>query len=292
MPLYFNKRRHWPPSRPIQFILAFLALLLAVVILVAWLMIGYHQSAPKPEQEPDTSSTTQQETIMDIGRCLVILDVEEKQHFILVQTNPATPQVSIMHIPQNLAVENSTLKEVFKKHGSPRAVQVLSEALQLPVSHYLTLNGKGIENFVNQFENGIVYTLPEKISYTDENDIRIHLDAKEHTLTGGQVKEILRYDGWNKSTYRAKIAPELLCALINQYMREEFPLRAYFGLLSNDAVSDLRIDNFNAYHTALTQIARGNNGDVCKISKLTGNTSNGKFAPDIADLQKSSPFYR
>ena len=234
MALYFNKRRRWPPSRPVQFILAFLALLLAIAVLVAWLIIGYHQNAPTPTEEPETMTPSQTEIVTDIGRCLIILDMDTTQHFLLVQTDPATPRVSVMRIPGNLKADEATLKSVFKKNGSPRAMQVVSETLNLPISHYLTLNAKGVENFVNQFENGVVYTLPEEISYTDENDIRIQLTAKEHTLTGGQVKEILRFTDWDKSSNQNKVVTDLVCALFNQYLSSDFPLKSYFGLLSND----------------------------------------------------------
>ena len=291
MALYFKDRRRWPPSRPVQFVLAFLALILAVAVLVAWLIVGYHQSVPTPTEEPDSTSTSEPEIITDVGRCLVILDMDTTQHFVLIQTNPATPQISVMHIPGNLKAEDATLKEVFKKNGSPRAMQTVSEALDIPLSHYLTLNGKGLENFINQFENGIVYTLPEKIGYTDENDIHIQLAAKEHTLTGGQVKEVLRYNQWDKSSNQNKVTTDLICALFNQYLNSDFPLKAYFGLLSNDAVTDLRIDNFNSYHGALTQIAQGNTGKICQAIKIKGATKDGKFTPDIPELKKTSPFY-
>ncbi len=280
MALYFNRRRRWPPSRPVQFVLAFLTLALAIAVLVAWLMIGYHQNAPAPSQEQETTTSSQAEIVTDIGRCLVILDLDDTQHFLLVQTDPATPQITIKHIPGNLAVEDSTLHALFKKHGSPRAVQSVAEVLNLPISHYITLEAKGIENFINQFEDGITYTLPESIRYTDENDSRIHLDAKEYNLTGSQVKEILRYNDWDNANNQSTVAADLLCALFNQHMNSELPLKAYFGLLANDAVTDLRIDNFNAYHTALTQIAQGNYGDVCRIDKLKGTTKKEKFIPN------------
>lgn len=293
MALYFCKRRRWPPSRPVQFILAFLALAVAILVLVAWLIIGYRQNAPTPTTEQESSSSTEQtETVTDLGRCLVILDVDSTQHFLLVQTDPAEPRITAVSIPANLTVGNSTLSATLKKHGSPQAVQAVSETLELPLTHYITLTADNIESFINQFENGITYTLPETVTYTDENGISASLSASEHTLTGGQVRGILQYDNWKKKANKSAVAADLLCALLDQYMTDGFPLRSYFGLLSNAAVTDLRIDNFNAYYSALAQIAQNNTGAVCRIEKLTGTTDNNKFSPDVKTFQKESALYR
>ena len=292
MALYFTKRRRWPPSRPVQFILAFLALALAVVVLIAWLIIGYHRSAPATIPEQQTTTSTQQvERVTDIGRCLVILDVEDTRHFLLVQTDPADARISVVNIPANLAMEDTTLSAILKKHGSPRAVQAVANTLDLSLSHYITLDADGIGNFVNQFENGIVYTLPEAVSYVDENGLSARLTAGEHTLTGGQVTGILQYDNWKKKSNRTAAASGLLCALLDQYMTEGFPLRAYFGLLANDAVTDLRIDNFNAYHAALTQITASNTDGVCRTVNLPGTTDGGKFTADVAKFKEKSGLY-
>lgn len=292
MALYFTKRRHWPPSRPVQFVLAFIALALAVAVLIAWLIIGYHRSAPTaiPEQEP-SSPTEEIEVVTDIGRCLVILDLEDTHHFLLVQTDPVKARISTVHIPANLVVENTTLGSTLKKHGSPQAVRAVAKALELPMTHYITLDTDGIENFVNQFENGITYTLPEAITYTDENGISARLTAAEHALTGSQVVGILRYDHWKKNSNRTAVATGLVCALLDQYLTDGFPLRSYFGLLANEAVTDLRIDNFNAYHTALTHLAQSNTGGICRIADLPGKTENGKFTANIQEFQKESGLY-
>lgn len=287
MALYFSKRRHWPPSRPVQFILAFLALILAVVVLVAWLVIGYHRNVPAtiPEQEP--SSTSQPEIVADIARCLVILDTGDDCRFLLVQSDPTKPQIVVMNIPNTLESKDSTLRTILKKRGSPQVVQAVATALDLPLTHYVTLNSSGIANFVNQFESGITYTLPEEITYTDENGTTARLTAKEHTLTGSQVNGILEYNNWKKKANKNTVATDLLSALINQYVTDGFPLRSYFGLLSNDAVTDLRIDNFNAYQSALQHIAQNNTGTVCRVITLPGSSQNGEFVPDLQALQQS-----
>ena len=41
MPLTFvDKKKHWPPSKPVQYLLATLALLIAVAVLIVGLSIG------------------------------------------------------------------------------------------------------------------------------------------------------------------------------------------------------------------------------------------------------------
>lgn len=292
MPLHFGKRRRWPPSRPVQYILAFLALGLAIVVLIAWLIIGYHQDNPKPDTPNEPSSSQELEMVTDTSRCLVILDIEGAPRFLLLHTDPVKPQITVVNIPANLKADDSLLSATLVKNGSPRVVQAVSKALDLPLTHYITLAADGLEGFVNQFENGITYTLPENIQYTDESGATIRLDAGEHTLSGGQVKEILKYRNWKNKENQNTVVVELLCALINQNMTDSFPLKAYFGLLSNYAVTDLRIDNFNAYRSALSQIAQGNDGSVCRAVQLEGTTTDGGFLPDVHALQEESDLYR
>ena len=79
MPLYFVKPKRWPPSRPVQFILAFLALLIVLALLAIWLFIGYRQSiSPNVPDQSDTSLPVSAEPIAGVGNTLLILQQEQQ----------------------------------------------------------------------------------------------------------------------------------------------------------------------------------------------------------------------
>ncbi len=292
MALYFTKKKRWPPSKPIQYVLAFLGLILALVILSSWLIIRYHRSAPATPSETTPSTTDPVEYNTEIGHSLVIFNLPDAERFVLVQTNPNTNRIAVVALPANLTDgSGTTLTEALRQRGAPSATAVVANALDLPVNHYMSFTAKGVEQFLGQLDNGVLFNVPETISYTDENGANIRLSAGEHRLSASQVRSLLEYNNWKKAKNKASLAASLTVAVVNQYLVEGRSLEGYFGSLANATTTDLRIDNFNAYRSALAQLAAHNAGDICQQQPLQGTNKDGAFLPDLDTLRQETDLY-
>lgn len=295
MALYFTKKKRWPPSKPVQYILACFFLILAIAILSAWLIIRYHNSAAPTTPTDESQSTTSGvvlDPITEKAHCLLIFDFEEAERFVLVQTDPGSNRINVVPLPDGLTDgDGCSLSEALHRHGAAKVTNIVTDALELPVDHHLTFSPKGVEQCLSQLDNGVLFAIPESVTYTDENGATIRLSAGEHLLSSGQVRSLLTYTNWKKSKTKTNLAADLTVAVINQYLVEGRSLSGYFGSISNAASTDLRIDNFNAYQDALTQLAQNNTGNLCRRIDLKGTTKKGVFTPDLETLRRENALY-
>lgn len=279
-------------NRPIHILLTCLAAVIAVAVLSVWLMVSYLQRRPVVDTDGADATTTYTETVTEPATCLVILDMDEINHFLLVQTVPAENRVLLASVPDNLDVNSDdTLNGLLKRNGPVKVMQTVSKQLHLPIDHYLCLTPSGINKFLAEMDKGVTVKLPQSISYTDENGISSSLSAGSVNLTAGQATTVLSYTKWKKPQYADLMATRIMAALINHYMTSDYSLRGYFGVLANVAQTDLRIDNFTAYAPALTQLAENNDGKLCTVVTLEGDVREGQFVPDIDKCRKNTGMY-
>lgn len=271
------------PSRAIPYILSGLALIIALGILGTWLYIGYRMDNPPDKSDSDTSTSFVEEE-PTIGRCLLILESGNNTHYLLVQTNPAKQTISILDIPSSLEVDGTTLSK------SKNKTTAVSQTLGIPVEHYIQFDSTSIQQFISQTD-GLIFTLPEPVSYQDENGNKIRLGTEERSLTGPQISAVLAYTNWKDSENADSIASKLVAAMLDQYIDQNHSLIAYFRILSDTAKTDLRIDNFNAYKTEMSLLANANSGSLCKCYLLDVKEENGRFIPDTKELKKNTDFY-
>lgn len=279
MNLYTRKKKR---THLLPILLAIVALLLALVVMITWMWIGYRRSIPPDSTSSSDDTSHYDDPITDIGRCLLILDFADNKHFMLIQSDPSHNSITVSPIPAHTKdTDGNTLSTLFTKHGSLRVAQTISSILQLPVSHYITLDAAGTQQFLNELDSGIRFSLPEDILYTDENGAQIRLTAGEHVLSGAQTAAVMQYTAWSShSTDANHIVADVVTAVLNQYITPNRRFDGYFAALSNVAQTDLRIDNFNAFRRTLEQLAAGNDGSLSRHEPLSGTIENGAFIPN------------
>ena len=291
MPLYFTKPRRWPPSRPVQFILAFLALLVTMALLVLWLFIGY-QNAKEPSKTESTESSAPTDTIAETGNLLLIINEKEHEQFVLIQAAPAAGKMTAVPIPSHLEVNGgTTLAKVLQKQGSPRAKEALADTLGLPIKQYITLSAKNAESYFNYLDDGIGLTLRENVDYTDANGAKVHLSAGDKTLTAAQAAVLLQYADWENPNNGQKIAADLTVSILNRYLTANRSMEGHFAALANVAKTDLRIDDFNAYRSTLAHLAEANDGSLCRLITLNGTDHGMLFKADVETFRAQSSLY-
>lgn len=291
VPLYLNPQRKWTGKRLLQLTIAILALVVAITVMISWMLINHRQNNPPADTSINDSS--QHIEPMTAKNCsLVILDFTDNVQFLLVQSNAAAQTVTTMAVPNTITDEDGTpLLTLLEKHGPMRVVDTISDRLELSVDHYVRWSAKGLQSFLEELHNGILYTLPEEIRYADENGISLRLSAGEQKLTGAQATAVLQYTSWSDSTYLLSTAPQLFAAAINQYVTSDQSLDGLFAALANTAQTDLRIDNYNAFRPILIHLAQSNQGSLCQSISLIGTEENGRFTPDIAAMRRQTNLY-
>lgn len=292
MPLYFTKPRRWPPSRPVQFALAILAMLFAMTLLALWLFMGYRSNKEPTQSNDNAASSAPAETLADSSGLLLILNEKGHEQFILIHAAPAKSRMTVVPLPAHTEVTGgSTLTETYRKSGAGQAQQSVAQLLDLPIKHHLVLSTSAALSYFEQLDKGLTFTVPEDITYTDKNGAHVKLTAGKKELTAGQMAALLQYNEWQSSENALYVAPDLMAALLNQYLTPGRSMDGHFAAIANVAQTDLRIDHFNAYRATLTHFAAKNQGNLCRRTTLNGTTTGDRFIPDIADFQENGDLY-
>lgn len=274
MPLTFvDKKKRWPPPKPVQYALAVLALLLAVALLGGWLYLQFIYTAPTaPDADSsDTTSPTGTE-LPDVAHCLIIIEDVGYERFALVKADPTNDAISISAISPTLETDAGVLSAILQKYGAARVTQAVASTLNVPVSNYLSFSIADVQNLFTKLGENLQCTLSEEVTYRDENGATVRLAAEKRALTPKQIAAVLRHTEWTTAENGINMAADLTAAVINQCLRPGSSLKGYFALLSNTASTNLRIDHFNGYLIGLEHLASVNvaeKGDVAHCVDLS-----------------------
>lgn len=267
MSLHFrDKKKRWPPSRPVQYLLACLLALIAIAILGGWLYLRFVYTEPTPQDSIQGSSITDEVELGDTSYCLIIVEDVGYERFALVKTAPQDTAISVTPLSPTFETADGALYALLKKYGPAQTAQFVAQALDIPALHYMSFSITDVENFFTRLGESLQFTIPEDVSYKDENGATIRLKAESHKLTPNQIAALLRYTQWTQTENETDLAAHVVTALVNQCLRSNNSLKGYFELLSNTAVTDLRIDQFNAYRSSLEYLAAKNEGSIAKVT--------------------------
>lgn len=263
MPLTFvDKKKRWPPSKPVQYLLALLALLAALFVLGAWLWIRFIYT---PSDTVDPNDTVDNATALpDAAHCLVIIEDSGYERFALITTDPANQAITAAPISPALTTDSGTLATILQRYGAARVVKEVSIAYNVPVTHFLSFSIADVQNLFTKLGENLSFTPAEEVTYRDENGALVRLAAEKRALTPKQITALLRHQGWKEEENGTRLAADITVALINQCLRPNRSHKGYFELLVNTASTQLRIDNYTAYLAGWDHLASINKGDVAR----------------------------
>ena len=274
MPLYFtDKKRRWPPSKPVQYILAVALLIIAVAVLVGWLFVRFIYAEPQPDSTPtEDTADISKEDLPDAGYCLIIVEDTGCERFALVQSDPKNQKITVSALSPNTQTGEGELTELFKKRGPSHTAQVVAQTMNLSTVHYMSFSIADIETLFTRLGVNLQFTVPEDVTYKDTNGATVYLTAESRKLTPSQIASLLRYDQWENNENGDNLAADITTAVINECLRTGKSLKGYFELLANTSATDLRIDQFNAYLIGWEYLASINQGTVAqRINIPAGN---------------------
>ncbi len=287
MALEFRKRLFRKPSKKAQYILAFLALFLVLTLVICWGIVRHRLGEREIGDSSSAGSTVAENdyTNADKGHLLVIVADSEKARFIYLQSDPANNTIYAMTVPSTLTIKDGMSTEaLYRKHGTADTAAALGAALDLPLSHHLSLTAANAEKWCTALENGLDFTMPQAVNLKTASDTPLSLTSGKQTLTAAQTVALL--------LHADTFADDVIATIINQYMREGRYLLKDFERLSNLAQTDLRIGDFTEYRHILDYLAFNNQGALCCVIDLPTITKNDTTVVDLAKLKKSSALYQ
>ena len=239
MPLYFtDKKRRWPPSKPVQYIAACTLLVIGLIVLGSWLFVRFVYTESDPaDQTPQDPSIVDINDLPETSYCLIIVEDDGYERFALVKTSPKEASVSVAPLSPMTETEDGRLYSLLKKYGPSRTTQAIARKLGLPSLHYMAFSTDDVEILFTRLGESLQFHVPEEVTYTDENGATIRLETGSHKLTPTQIASLLRYTKWENKDNEAALASDITAAAINQCLRPDKSLKGYFELLSNTSVT-------------------------------------------------------
>ena len=261
-----DKKKRWPPSKPVQYIMAVSLLIVALVVLVGWLYIRFIYTEPTPDHTSPDSSIADVGELGETSYCLVIVEDAGYERFALVTTAPGDTSISVTPLSPTFETPDGALYSLLKKYGPAQTATLVAHTMGISDLHYMSFSITDVENFFTRLGENLSLTIPENVSYKDENGATIRLKSEEHKLTPPQIAALLRYKQWEDTGNETNLAAHIIAALVNQCLRTDKSLKGYFELVSNSAITDLRIDQFNAYRSSLEYLASKNDGTIAEVT--------------------------
>ncbi len=267
MPLYFtDKKRHWPPPKPVQYLLAGLALVTAIAILVGWLLLRFVYTDAEPSSTSKSTTTTATQipvTLPDTAYCLFIIEDAGYERFALIEFAPAGNRITVDAIPASLQLNgNETLAQTYRRTKAAQVVRLIADHYQLPLEHYVSLSIAELEKLVMRWDGSLRMAPPEEMSYKDENGATVRLPAEVNAMTPKQIAAMLKNTDWKAENSGVGLAADLATALFNQILTPNRNLNQCFSDISSH--TSWKIHHFTNYEKALTHFASLNNGTIAQ----------------------------
>ena len=276
MPLRFQRKRPFYTKNAPQLALAIVLLLAALAVTVAWVAVSFRDERPEnPAESSSPVSDPAAETYSDAdtARLMLILTDHGRERFFLLTAEPVNARVRVSAVPGDTREPTETDKKgqtvtaLLRQFGPARATRAAADALGLDIPHYIAMTGDQAESFLNYLEEGPVFTVPERVAFTDINGAVIRLKAGEHHLTATQTVGLLRYKQWSDPALYDRVGTALLTATLNAHWRTDRSLKADFVQISNGAATDLRIGDFTLWRPVAAYLARQNTDGVLAVAE-------------------------
>ena len=266
MPLYFtDKKKRWPPSKPVQYLLAGGALLLAIVILVGWLLLRFVYTDEPGTNPSDTTTTTsiQAVDLPDNSYCLFIIEDAGYERFAIIELAPAENRITVDPIPSTLQLSASeSLAQMYQRTKAAQVVRAVANHYHLPLEHYVSLSIAELEGLIRTWGGSLRMTPPEEMAYQDEKGKDRVLYAESAAMTPQQMEAMLWNTNWKSEDSYMGLGADIAAALFNQMLTPSRNLQQCFSDLS--AHTNWRIHHFTSYQKALNHLANQNDGHIAE----------------------------
>lgn len=203
------------------------------------------ESSENPEQSITPSDTEKGFTALIIGKddatsetdALILCRVDKEQKKLSVCSIPTDTRYEITGVDSdgNRYDGSVSFKETVKTYGTDYLIKKIYALTDQKVDYYVRMSGTAAKTIIGELagENGILYTVPEKMDYDEDEGKGIHLNEGAQYLSGSKAVELLRYRTYKSgtdNTKRCTTQVDFLRKLVSSALSSENPL--YTKLLS------------------------------------------------------------
>ena len=261
------------------FLITFVVFLLIFGGIMVWAVNEYlDQSKPPEAPAPAPSVTDPPAAPAQIRRLLLITeDGGQARGFVLLSAEAAAGRIRVIPLPRETVTTDRTtqsrLYEVYAAEGVPAVIEQVETLTGLSVDHYAVMTYANVQKLVTYLNDGVIFTLPEAVSYQTADGSTVHMKSGARTLSSTQVTDLFRYTEWHSGRRgQANIQGQLIAALIDQYfVAARFDENdTDFKAIINLTRSDLLVSDFNAARPDLLTLAKHNNRNICVLSYPKG----------------------
>lgn len=215
--------------------------------------------------------------------------------FALMRFLPQDESVIFVPIPSNTYCHVNTVKstvfDFYKKSGSMKTVQAVSEAFGIPVEKYMKFNRDAFNTLVNIF-GGLTFSVPQDITYTNKKTgENTNLFSGKQYMDGTILTKMITYPGYSGGEeFRSKLAVNAITDMINQTSAERLKntLQDSFDKIINCVESNVSAFDFSFRKSSIEYIL--DNSETPAIFMLTSGklNDNGQYVLDenfISDVK-------
>lgn len=190
-------------------------------MMIWWYLPGTAASPGSPLSHERGTPETASANILVLGVDEREGDTGRSDTMMLVRV--AKGQVRMLSIPRDTLMDiegygEGKANSAYTYGGPELAMQAVSEALGLPVDHYVKVNTAGFRELVDIL-GGVEFDVPKAMSYYDPTDgLRIDLEPGLQVLDGDKAEQFVRFrsDGVGDDVGRIHRQQEFLKAAVKQ----------------------------------------------------------------------------
>lgn len=274
------------PTRAMRSSVAFLVTFIIFLVLFGGVMAfgvsefwrQSRQNEAEPSEPTAPTSSAPGFTSTDTRRLLLITEENgAAQGFILLSAEPASARIRATALPRETAVTVGTtqtrLFELYRSSGTKAVTERVSALLGVSVDNTAVITYEGIRRLVTYLGDGVIFTLPETVSYENADGVTVTMKSGARTLSATQVTDLLAYSDWNGGRRtQAQMQGALVAATINQYLLpSRFDERdTDFQAIMSFWRSDILASQFATARDGLLFLARRNQNDICTLTVPAG----------------------
>lgn len=184
----------------------------------------------------------------------------EAYAFAVIHAGLEEKMFRVVTIPPDTLTQNGskeeTLEDILFTSGAESTCRAVEQLTGLTIDRYVRATQGGFEKLVDQL-GGVQFQVEKDLIYNSE-ELSMHVQGGEQTLTGSGALHVMRYPEWEQGEmYQYQMQARLLAALIDQHLTAQNAEKgdALFDTLINLVQSDISVADYRAHAQTIAAYA-------------------------------------
>lgn len=182
----------------------------------------------------------------------------------VLSLNPTEKKISILSVPRDTRIYLSGTRKInsvysyaqyYGMRKEETLIEAVSEVTRLPIHYYAIINLRAFRDVVDAL-GGVEYNIERPYHYDDPlQDLHIHLDPGQQTLSGAQAEGLIRYrhDYAMGDIDRVGVQQHFIMELIRQKLQIRYisEIPEVYDEVTDNVVSNLKVSDMLSYAKAV-----------------------------------------